>query len=422
MRKAGSFFPVLLFPFLLLPVLLPAQDTSQQQVRGRINLPAQQQKPYVILISADGFRYDYITRYDARQLKQLSSEGVTAESMKPSFPSVTFPNHYSVATGMYPSHHGIVYNQFYDRNKKATYNMGDRKAVEDGSWYGGIPLWVLAEQQGMRSASYHFVGTEAPIQGIYPTYWYLFSNRIDIDRRIATVGNWLRLPEAERPHLITFYMSNTDDAGHHYGPDATQTRDAVQFVDAAIGKLVEEVRKTGLPVNFIFLADHGMAAVDTAFRLDPSAIIDTAKFILRGGGTSLHVYAKSKKDIKPLYKRLKAAATDYDVYLRKQIPVAWHYSAKDDTLGRIGDLFLVPHYPKVFSRPGSRISPGAHGFDPVMQEMHATFCAWGPAFRKGIRIPTFENVHVYPLVCRILGLSYAHAIDGRPEVLEPVLH
>lgn len=420
MQSAVRHWHVLVI-FFLIPALCFSQDTTQQKVAGRRNLPSQQQKPYLILISADGFRYDYITKYGATNLQRFSSDGVQAESMKPSFPSVTFPNHYSVATGMYPSHHGIVYNQFYDRNKKASYNMADRKAVEQGGWYGGIPLWVLAEQQGMVTASYHFVGTEAPIQGIYPSYWYVFSNKIDIDRRIATVGNWLRLPEAERPHLITFYMSNTDDAGHHYGPEAPQTRDAVQFVDAAIGKLVAEVQQTGLPVNFIFLADHGMAAVDTVFRLDPSAVIDTAKFILRGGGTSLHVYAKEKKDIKPLYKKLKAGAVDYDVYLRDQTPSAWHYSTKDDTLGRIGDLFLVPHYPKVFSRPGSMISPGAHGFDPVMKDMHATFCAWGPAFRQGIRIPTFENVNVYPLVCRILGLSYTHAIDGRPEVLAPVL-
>lgn len=398
-----------------------AQDTTQQVVPGRLNTPAQQKKPYLILISADGFRYDYADKYEARNLKALRASGVQAQSMQPSYPSVTFPNHYSVATGLYPSHHGLVYNQFYDRGRQATYNMGDRKAVEDGTWYGGLPIWALAELQGMVSASYHFVGTEAPIKGIYPTYWYYFKDAIPIDSRIATVVNWLKLPEEKRPHLITFYMSNADHAGHTYGPETEQTRDAVQFVDAAVGKLQEEVGKLGLPVNFIFLADHGMATVDTVFRMDLVSTIDTAKYIARGGGTSLHLYAKKPADIQPLYQQLKAGAGDYEVYLRAEIPAAWHYSTADDYLNRIGDILVVPRYPKVMSLTGRRISPGAHGFDPAIREMHASFYAWGPAFKKGLTLPVFENVHVYPLMCRILGLTYTHSIDGKAEVLEAAL-
>ena len=398
-----------------------AQDTAQRIVQDRTNAAAQENKPYVILISADGFRYDYIDKYPAPNLRTLSENGVRAASMIPSYPSVTFPNHYTVATGMYPSHHGLVYNQYYDRKRNATYNMGDRKAVEDGSWYGGVPLWVLAEQQHMLSASYHFVGTEAPVQGIYPTYWYKFNDNIDIDKRIGTVINWLQKPAAERPHFISFYFSNTDHAGHMFGPDTKETKDAVAFVDASIGKLYEAVQKTGLPVNFVFVADHGMANVDTVYRMDIGARVDSNQFVIRGGGTSLHLYAHDPSYIQSTYEKLKKEEDQYLVYLKKDIPADWHYNDSEDRFGRIGDILVVPVYPKVLSSGNRRIVPGAHGFDPKINEMHATFLAWGPQIKKGVKIPSFENIHVYPMICQILGLTYTHEIDGKPEVLAPIL-
>lgn len=405
----------------LVAVDLYAQDTTQQIVAGRQNASEQLNKPYLILISADGFRYDYAVKYNATHLLALSNDNVKAESMIPSFPSLTFPNHYSIATGMYPSHHGIVDNQFYDRNRKATYTMSDRNTVGDGSWYGGTPIWVLAEQQGMLSAAYYFVGTEAPIQNIRPTYWYRFNDKVDIDFRIDKVVQWLQLPEAVRPHLITFYLSNVDHAGHMYGPETPQTEAAVHFVDNAIGKMVAKVDKLNLPVNYIFVSDHGMTAVDTATRLNLSSGIDTTKFIVRGGGATLQLYAKDTSFTMNEYDVLKKDTVDYTTYLRNDIPAKWHYSAKDDRFGRIGDIFIAPKLPKVFSWGDRRINPGAHGFDPALKDMHAVFYAWGPAFKKEKKIASFENVNVYPLMCRILGLHYEHAIDGKLEVLEGVL-
>ncbi len=400
---------------------LAAQDTVQQIVPGRINAVAQYTKPYVILISADGFRYDYADKYKARNLQKLRRKGVEAKSMIPSFPSVTYPNHYSIATGLYPSHHGLVYNQFYDRDKKSSYTVSDRKAVEDGSWYGSTPLWVLAEKQGMLSASYHFVGTEAPIQETLPTYWYRYNNNTDIKYGIDKVVDWLKLPETIRPHLITFYIGNADHEGHMYGPDAWQTKEAVQFVDKAIGTMVKKVNALGLPVNFIFLSDHGMAAVDTTAGINIASMIDTSRFIMRGGNTSLHLYAKNKTDIQVAYDALKKQEADFTAYLPDETPATWHYKKSDDRFNRIGDIFIVPHYPKVLSYGSGRISPGAHGFDPLMKEMHASFYAWGPQIKKGKTIDSFENIHVYPFVCRLLGLSYSEKIDGDPEVLGKLL-
>jgi len=398
-----------------------SQELVQQVVAGRKNSPQQMEKPYLILISADGFRYDYAEKYNARNILELSSKGIRSAAMIPSYPSVTFPNHYTIVTGLYPSHHGLVYNQFYDRGFNASYSMGDRSAVEDGRWYGGTPLWVLAEQQQMLAASYHFVGTEAPIQQTYPTYWYRFKDGIDLSKRIGTVVDWLKLPSEERPHLITFYMSHVDHAGHDFGPDAPQTAASVATVDDAVGRLVAEVSKLGLPVNYVFVSDHGMASVDTAFRMDVSAMIDTSQFIIKGGGTTLHLYSRPHANVNEQIALLKQRAVHFDVYSKADVPAHWHYSTKDDRFQRIGDIILTPHYPKVFSSGARRISPGAHGFDPKIKEMHASFFAWGPSFKSGMKIPAFENIHIYPMLCELLGLKYGKDIDGNAKVLRPVL-
>src|SRR6185369_4163213 len=220
-------------------------DTTQKIIEGRRNARPQQKKPYVILISGDGFRYDYAEKYHATSLLALSAKGVRAASMIPSYPSLTFPNHYTIVTGLYPSHHGLVNNYFYDANRKAFYGMRDQKAVVDGSWYGGTPLWVLAEQQQMLTASYYWVGSEADIQKTLPTYYYKFNDTVSMDHRIKEVVNWLQLPPDKRPHFITFYISNADHEGHSFGPDAPQTAAAVRFIDSSIQKLTEAVKKTG---------------------------------------------------------------------------------------------------------------------------------------------------------------------------------
>src|SRR5215471_12899759 len=179
---------LLLLVFLLcLGKIWSQPDTLQRIIPGRVNSPEQQRKPYAIMISSDGFRFDYATKYQAKTLIQLSKAGVSAASMIPSYPSLTFPNHYTLVTGLYPSHHGLVNNYFYDPARKQSYSMHSSATVTDGSWYGGTPLWVLAEQQHMLTASYFWVGSEADIKGVRPTYYYKFSDSIPMDRRIQTV-------------------------------------------------------------------------------------------------------------------------------------------------------------------------------------------------------------------------------------------
>ena len=413
---------ILIMLFLLAPFMALTQaDTVQRVTEGRANSKEQQQKPYVILISADGFRHDLATKFNARNLLQLREEGVTARAMIPAYPSLTFPNHYTLVTGLYPSHHGLVDNTFIDLSKKDSYSMSKRGIVEDGSWYGGTPLWVLAEQQQMLTASFYWVGSEAAIKGIRPTYYYRYNEDLDIDRRIAIVKNWLTLPEEKRPHLITFYFPEVDHEAHSYGPDSKQAEAAVQFVDENVRKMVHMTNSLGLPVNYIFVSDHGMTVVDTLHTLQLPAAADTSRFFISGGDVLIHLYAKNKMHIRSTYKALKKQAVDYKVYLPQQTPKHWHYTKKDDWLNRIGDILLVPEYPKVFNLWNKRVSPGKHGYDNAMADMQAAFYAWGPAFKPHTTINAFENVHVYPLIATILGLTVSEKIDGSGAVLSPVL-
>lgn len=371
------------------------------------------------MISIDGFRYDYVEKYNAQHLLRLSGDGVRATAMQPSFPSLTFPNHYTLATGLYPAHHGLVDNLFYDRKRDAVYKVGNREAVEDGTWYNGIPLWVLAEKQQMISASYFWVGSESAVQNVRPTYYFKYQEKTDIDQRIGQVINWLRLPEDQRPHLITFYFSEVDHMGHSWGPDSDSVRSAVQFVDAAIGKMVAEVAKLNLPVNFLVVSDHGMMQADTIHTITLPDVPVLQPLKSMPGNEKVMLYGKTDEEIKAAYDYLKQHENHYTAYLKKETPERWHYG-QEDIYNRIGDIILLAEAGYTFGN-GKRVHPGHHGYDNNLTDMNAVFMAWGPAFKTHTRIATFENVHVYPLVARILGLDITQPIDGRLEILEPVL-
>jgi len=406
---------------LCLNIFAFGQDTVQNVIKGRFNSIEQQQKPYVILISADAFRWDLADKYQAKNLIRLRQSGVQAEYLKPSFPSLTFPNHYTIATGLYPAHHGIVDNIFYDKKREVIYKKSNKTMAIDSSWYGGKPLWVLAEQQQMLSAIFYWPGSEISMDGIRPTYFYNYNEVIPIDRRIEIVKNWLQLAPELRPHFIALYFPQVDKAAHNHTVDSEETKAAVQLVDDAIGKLVAVAKETGLPINFIFLSDHGMTSIDRTNTIPLPKEIDAAQFIVPPGNAMLHLYSNNKPLIKSTYKALKANATAYDVYLHNNIPKAWHYNKKADTYNRVGDLILVPHLPKVFNINNATPDAGQHGFDPAIADMHATFYAWGPQFKSGLQIPAFENVNVYPLIAKMLGLTYTEKIDGKLKVLKPIL-
>jgi predicted AlkP superfamily pyrophosphatase or phosphodiesterase len=409
--------------FLALPAH-PQNLTPVITVDHGPNAPAQLAKHYVILISFDGFRYDYARRYNATNVLALASRGASApEGMIPSFPSVTFANHYTLVTGLYPEHHGIVENEFYDPARHEIYSYKVQSTKIDGTWYGGTPLWVLAEQQGMRSAPFFWPGSEADIQGVLPSYYLKYDGHLPNQKRVDQVLAWLRLPAARRPHFITLYFSDTDDQGHKYGPDSPELIAAVHEVDSELGRLTLGLKALKLPVDIILVADHGMARVPSQWieldkhGLDPSLL---EKF----QGILLH--AKSDADAQRIFDEMQPAPPEYKVYRRADLPERLHFNENP----RAGDPVIVPsgayaiHVQDDPKYPHP--NPGAHGFDPALvPEMKAIFVAAGPDIRSGVTVAPFENVNVYPLIAQILGLDIRSLktgpIEGKLTVLQPIL-
>lgn len=422
--KRGIHF-LLLFLSLTVFAQQRVPDTAQVVVPGRQNSLEAQSKPYVIMISTDGFRSDYAKKYNAENLLKLSNSGIKADAMIPSYPSITFPNHWSLITGLYPSHHGLIDNYFYDYKRKEGYAMSNKKNAEDGSWYGGTPLWGLAEKQGIVSASLMWVGSASDAGGMRPTYYYPYHEKFTPSEKVEKVVNWLKLPEDKRPHFISLYFPEVDGSGHHFGPDTKETETAVHLIDHAIGDLVQKVHDLGLKnVNFVFVSDHGMIKVDGGTPLEiPALLFDKNRFDFYNSQTLLRVFVKNPDEVKAVYKELKSNKTDeYEVYLDKKLPKYLHFATKDDTYNRIGQILLLPRAPKIFLEKGKKTSVGKHGYNPrTVPEMKATFYAWGPEFKSNLEIGEFANINVYPLVAEVLGLKIEQPIDGKFKVLKKIL-
>ena len=391
-------------------------------------LSQSRETPYVILISFDGFRYDYAEKFNAPTFKSLSSTGAYAEGLIPTFPSKTFPNHYSIVTGLYPGHHGLVDNNFFDPLRNELYEMKNSNRVRDAYYYGGKPLWKLASDHGLKSASFFWVGSELTDPKLRPEYYYAYDESVPDSIRIQQVISWLSLPERERPHFITLYFSSPDHEGHLFGPSSNETRAAVLNADATLKSLFEKLEKLSLPVNTIIVSDHGMEELqkkpETYIFLDE--ILDTKDTSLQiaNGGTQVHLYLKSQQNIDALYKKINGSDSSYIVFPRQHFPKRWHYDVP-----RAGDLLLVaqPGYYFIeqardkFLRnlqPGQYF--GVHGYDPkVVKNMQGIFYAVGPNIRARQKIKPFENIHVYPLVAKILGLTTPR-IDGDARVLQSI--
>lgn len=414
--------------FFLVTPAVPAQVSSQPGLPPVINVPnppntpAQQRKHYVVLVSLDGFRFDYPSKYAATHLLALGKQGAsTPDGMLPSYPSLTFPNHYTIVTGLYPEHHGIVANSFYDPARKQTYVYRNADSNADGSWYGGVPLWSLAEQQGMRSGCFFWPGSEAEIAGKRSSYYLHFDDAYPDDKRIDQVIAWLQLPAAERPHLITLYYSNVDHQGHLRGPDSAEVKDAVHHVDELMGQLKSRLDRLRLPIDLVVLADHGMIATEGDYvTLDQAA--DLGKAHTEG---SL-LYPETPADADRIYHELEQHPDPkYKVYRRDEVPGALDYNSNP----REGDPVIVatgPYPIRAHANPKNptQVRPatvGEHGFDPhLVPEMKAIFFAAGPDIRKGVDLPSFENVNVYSFITQILGLTPA-ANDGKPQALAMAL-
>jgi alkaline phosphatase D len=384
--------------------------------------PSPNERPYVVLISFDGFRHDYLDRVRAPNFERIAKGGVRARALIPGFPSKTFPNHYSLVTGLYPGHHGIVNNRFYDPARNAWYGMSDTLTVRDGSWYGGEPIWVTAERQGVRAASYYWPGSEAAIRGVRPSYYKTYDGKVPDSTRVDGAIQWLRLPAEQRPHLVLLYFSDVDDAGHAHGPASVQVDSAVATVDRALGRLLDSLNVLPIRgrVNVVLVSDHGMAPLDPqgAIYVDDLISLDGIRSSL-GEVASLWFGGDSAR-IEASYAALARGLQHARVYRRSELPARWHVDGNP----RIGDLIIVPDqgYSVRQRSAGTRpLSGGAHGYAPERPDMQGIFLAAGPQVKPAGMIPALENVHVYPFLAAMLRLQPAPSIDGSLSVLRPVL-
>jgi predicted AlkP superfamily pyrophosphatase or phosphodiesterase len=344
--------------------------------------------------------------------------------MLPSYPSLTFPNHFTIVTGLYPENHGLVANSFLDPERQARYSMSDAKAVTDGTWYSGTPLWSLAEGQGMRTACIFWPGSEAKIAGFRPAWYAQFDSKTQAtpavqQARIDDTVALLRLPAEERPHLIVLYFSEPDHEGHQFGPDAPETRAAEHKVDGLVGKLKSALDATKLPVDLVVVSDHGMVHEQgSGIVLDQFGDLtgfDTAGDLL---------YGKTEEDRARLYNQLKKASSQFVVYRRKNVPPELNYNQNpregDPVVIATGPYAILAHAPSA-GRADSGPPVGAHGFDPrKVPEMKASFFAAGPDIVKGKTVAPFENVNLYPWIAHLLGLTPAKN-DGSLNILAGTL-
>ncbi len=377
-------------------------------------------RPLVILVSMDGFRADYLDRGLTPNLSRLAAEGARGV-VRPSFPSKTFPNHYTLVTGLRPDRHGIVDNNMRDpRIPGAIFKMSDKAVVNDPRWWNGaIPLWVSAERVGLKTAPMFWPGSEVEIQGVRPTYWLAFDQVMTGETRVDQLLAWLDLPDADRPAFLTLYFDETDTAGHHDGPESPGLNAAVAHTDAMIGRLTAGLQARGLAADLVITSDHGMAATSPERAIYLEDILPPEAGERLGMGPFMTMTPAPGRESE-VEKALLTPHKHMTCWRKGQIPARFHYGRHR----RVPPFFCLAQTgweittrAWVAQRP---IGGGNHGYDPSAPEMAAVFVAHGPNIRRGVRLRAVDNVDVYPLVARLLGVRPEKS-DGKLSGLDRAL-
>lgn len=378
----------------------------------------------LLLISIDGYRADYIDRGLSPTLTELATHGVHATGMQPSFPSLTFPNHYTIVTGLRPDHHGIVNNTMVDP-ALGRFSLGDRNAVGDGRWWNeGTPLWETAGKHGLKSATMFWPGSEADIHGRHPDYWKTYDGNVSPDQRVDQVLAWLDLPAAERPAFLTLYFDEVDHAGHTYGPDTPQVNDALRSTDAAMARLVQGLKQRHLldRINMIVLADHGMAPVPAKNSIFLDKVIPLTRVEVVSLGVLAGLNPTPGHDFSKIEARLEKPQRHMTCWDKTRVPERLGYGSNPRVpqmlcLADVGWRITTSN---AAAKRKGKFSLGEHGYDNASPLMQALFVAHGPAFREGATVPSFPNVDVYPLMAHLLGLPPA-ANDGDYNAVKDML-
>ncbi len=383
----------------------------------------------LLLISIDAYRHDYLDRGLSPTLAMLAKNGVQAASMQPSFPTLTFPNHYALVTGLRPDHNGIVNNTMFDP-RLGRFSLGNRDAVGDGRWWDeGTPIWATADQHGLRTATMFWPGSEAQIHGHRPDYWLPFNNNVTADQRVDQVLAWLDLPPDRRPRFLTLYFDAVDHAGHKYGPGSPQEDAALRATDAALARLVQGLKRRGLfkRINLIVLSDHGMAAVpeQNSVLIDQLVPLDQVQVVSTGILAGFNPRSQSAEDLAnfaAIEQQLEQPQRHMRCWDKTRVPARLDYGSNP----RVPQLLCLAnvHWRIITSTNPARLkgtlSVGNHGYDNADPSMQAIFIAHGPAFRVGTKVAAFPNVDVYPLMTHLLGLPAA-ANDGNYDAVKGML-
>ena len=387
-------------------------------------LPAE--RAILLLVSIDGFRWDYLDRYEAPNLRQLGANGVRAEGLIPQFPSKTFPNHYTIVTGLKLANHGIISNNMRAADIPGEFSLANRDVLADSRWWGGEPIWNTAEKQGRIAAAMFWPGSETVIGGRQATYWTPFDDGMPHEDRVGRVLEWLKLPDGKRPSFLTLYYSEVDNAGHDDGPESEAVRAAVRSVDRSIGELVAGVKAIGLDdrVHYVVVSDHGMAALSPDRMIVLDDLIDVAQMDVIDWAPLLGLSPKDG-DIEKLYATLKDKHPHLAVYRRDEIPAVYGIAGHPrlpPVIGIADEGWYITSKREVdrWRQPDRRPPGGTHGYDARAKSMQGLFIAAGPRIKSGITVAPFENIQVYEFMCAVLGLTPAQN-DGDPSATRDML-
>ena len=396
------------------------------QVESASAIQAQQREPVTILVSIDGFHPSYMDRGMTPKMASLASDGVRA-AMRPSFPTKTFPNHWTLVTGLVPDHHGITANRMEDRDRPdEPFTMA---TVDPYWWNEAKPVWVEAEEAGIRSAAMFWPGSAVPWggtaegwgpveDGTLPSDWQQFSMQVSNTQRVNSVLDWLRRPADIRPEFLTLYFDTVDTAGHDAGPDSEEVNAALRDVDAHIAMLVEGLREFGQSANLIIVSDHGMAATSSDRVIALDEILDSSLYRLVEGG-AYATFEPAEGKVAEFRQAILADHEHMECWAKEDIPTRYQYGTHD----RIPPYFCLPDtgWTITTSMPTSSWTGGSHGYDPFADEMQSIFVAHGPAFRNGMTLPAFQNTDIAPLIRHLIGLAPATHSDGSIEPLRAAL-
>jgi len=401
-----------LFTVALIPIFLVSCGKNEQNPQ-----------PKLLLVSIDGFHPDYKELYDAPNLDRLAESGVLADYMIPVFPTKTFPNHYSIVTGLYTESSGLIANNMVDESIDGSYSLGNRDAVQDARWYDGEPIWVTAEKQGLKTAPMFWPGSEAPIGGEHPSYWSVYDDDHPYSARVDSVIHWMTMEPDQSPSFMTLYFSKVDTYGHRYGPESDSTAAAVKEVDDQIGYLISELDRTGQRenLNIMIVSDHGMAEVSDERVILLDQIINLNQVNVVDWNPVAMINPKDESNADEIFEKLKADERNYRVYKKEDLPERLrfknHHRVPEIIL--IADLGYSITTSERFERNG--ITGGAHGYDNEHAEMQSFFLANGPSFKKGYQIEGFQNIHLYEVMAHLLNLDPAPndgSLDSLIHILE----